>query len=744
MSPPGSGGRPSVPTSIHPRNVVVYSLHHGCTKRHPAGPPGRRRAHAGTVRLPRRDRRADRRRGRHLARDAAQARDHQGHDPRRARRARHRGLPPGGVARPNRQRLGRRTAHGCARGAVRAGRRAPGAADRAAVPDRRAVPRPGCRAAHAIGVHRAARAPAARRSAGRLAPAGRLRRHGHGPLQPRRLDLPAPAQRARLAAGARPPAPAGRGAQRAATSRGRAVSAVDGAIAAGAELATGELLAALVPGARSPVSGIGGTLIDVLPGPGVDIVVATAESADKPLLKGTLGAATLASGALAGRLGDGRAQRVLAGAGTAAGALTALRRESAGMPSFVAGAGAGAAAAGVLASLRTRRSRRARAAAAGAALLTGGAAAWLRRSQRTAFHARRAALSLPPAAEPAPPPPPGAELAIDGLAPLYTPADSFYVTDVQVSPPLVDPEQWRLRVHGMVDRPLELALDDLCRMGLVELDATLACVHNKVGGDRIGSARWLGVPLEALLDRAGCQADAEQVVARSVDGFTAGVPVELVRAGVPALLAIGMGGGPLPVDNGFPARLIVPGLWGADANTKWVAELELTTWGAVEDYWDARGWPRWPEPVKPSSRIDVPRHRALLERGPVTVAGVAWAPPDGVRSVEVSVDGGDWRPAELSAEVAPTMWRQWLLRWDADVGEHELRVRTAGPRAAQDGTVSPAYPDGTGGYHTIEVEVRPRPATPADRLGSAARFALDDARDRTLLAARAIPAWLAR
>jgi hypothetical protein len=267
--------------------------------------------------------------------------------------------------------------------------------------------------------------------------------------------------------------------------------------------------------------------------------------------------------------------------------------------------------------------------------------------------------------------------------------------------------------------------------------------HNPVGGHRIGSARWTGVRLLDLLRRAGVQPGCEQVLVRSIDGFSAGVALDLIESGADALVVVAMNGEPLTPQHGFPARLLVPGLWGADANTKWLSDVELTTWAAVRDYWDARGWPRDPSPVRPSARIDVPGDRALLAPGHATAAGVAWAPPGGVTGVEVSVGGGPWSPAELSTEIAPTMWRQWRFDWPATAGAHELRARATGRRATQSERRAPPYPAGSGGLHAVRVTVAGDGARACPRrlLSPAAAIAAD-LRGRIELAAMAPPAWL--
>ena len=522
-------------------------------------------------------------------------------------------------------------------------------------------------------------------------------------------------------------------------------AAADGALAGLAQLAAGELTAAVLPRGRSPVGGLGAALVDATPGPVVDIVVATAESADKALLKTALVAGWLSAGALGGRRGGPAGARAALGAlGVTAGAATASRRDAdaaAGLAGGLAGAATGWGAVTALDRAPSRATRTSLTAGATAAFAL---AAARRRARRTGLLARRESLTLPPPLEPAAPVPASARFDVEGLSALYTPPDRFYVTDVQLTPPVIDVERWRLRVGGMVDRPLELSLPALLELGAIELDATLVCVHNPVGGPRIGSARWLGIPVRSLLDAAGVQLDGEQLVARSTDGFTAGVPLEHLSDGRPAIVAVAMNGRPLPVEHGFPARLLVPGLWGADANTKWLTELEVTTWGAVRDYWDRRGWPRLPSAVRPGSRIDVPANRAVLAAGTVTVAGVAWAPPGGVEGVDVSIDDGPWEPAELTAEVAPTMWRQWRITWQARAGAHRLRVRACGRHRVQRGHREPPYPVGASGFHEIQVLVKKARPSPVPRAAGRAAAAFDDVSRRMRLGAAAVPAWRAR
>ena len=312
---------------------------------------------------------------------------------------------------------------------------------------------------------------------------------------------------------------------------------------------------------------------------------------------------------------------------------------------------------------------------------------------------------LPAAARPLPPPPPGGSPAVDGLSPLMTPNRDFYRIDTALSVPRVDAGSWRLRLTGMVDHVLELSYRELVSMPLVEADVTLSCVSNEVGGDLVGNARWRGVLLRELLERAGVRPGATQVVGRSVDGWTAGFPTAAVLDGRAALVAVGMNGQPLPRRHGFPARLVVPGLYGYVSATKWLSEIELTTLGAFDAYWVPRGWAK-EAPVKTASRIDVPRGGQRLQPGRHTVAGVAWAPTRGIAKVEVSIDGGPWVEAALDPTLGPDSWRLWRHEWGATAGEHTITVRaTDGTGLVQAAARTPPRPDGATGYHTVRVEV---------------------------------------
>jgi len=293
--------------------------------------------------------------------------------------------------------------------------------------------------------------------------------------------------------------------------------------------------------------------------------------------------------------------------------------------------------------------------------------------------------------------------AVDGLSRYVTPTDDFYRIDTAFQAPYVDVESWTLTIGGLVDRELTFTYDQLIERNLVEVPITLMCVSNEVGGDLIGNARWLGVPLRELLDEAGVQPGASQVIGESVDGFTAGFPVEVAMDGRDALVAVGMNGRQLPREHGYPVRLVVPGIYGYVSATKWLSEIRLTTWDE-EGYWIPRGWSRL-APIKTGSRIDVPRGRGLAA-GPQPIAGVAWAQHRGIEAVEVRIDGGSWERAELGPAASADTWVQWWYRWDATVGDHELSVRAIDAAGnVQTAKRARPDPDGATGHHTIEVSV---------------------------------------
>ncbi len=317
-------------------------------------------------------------------------------------------------------------------------------------------------------------------------------------------------------------------------------------------------------------------------------------------------------------------------------------------------------------------------------------------------------VSMPSAIEPAGTPPPDASFAIDGITPLVVPNADFYRIDTALVTPSVDISTWRLKIHGMVDHEITLSFDELVQLPLIERYVTIACVSNEVGGRLVGNAKWTGVRLLDVLEMAGVQAGATQVVPRSVDGWTAGFPTAWLHDPAhprDALIAVQMNGAPLPVEHGYPARLIVPGLYGYVSATKWLSDIELTTLDAFDAYWVPRGWAK-EAPILTQSRIDVPGDGASLTAGAQAIAGVAWAPDRGIKTVEVAVDGGPWKPATLATALGKATWVQWKIAWDATPGQHIVEVRaTDGNGDVQTAERTPPDPDGSRGHHRIAVSV---------------------------------------
>jgi DMSO/TMAO reductase YedYZ molybdopterin-dependent catalytic subunit len=317
----------------------------------------------------------------------------------------------------------------------------------------------------------------------------------------------------------------------------------------------------------------------------------------------------------------------------------------------------------------------------------------------------RTTLRIPRAARPAPPLPAGSDLRIKGLSPFITPNGSFYRVDTALIVPEVDPASWQLRIHGMVDRELTITFADLLRMPLTEDYITLCCVSNPVAGPYIGNARWLGASLASLLRSAGIRSGADQLLCTSVDGFTSGTPVQVVMDGRDALVAVAMNGTPLPVAHGFPARLVVPGLYGYVSACKWVTDINVTKFADAQGYWIPRGWSQQ-APIKTESRIDVPNGSGPVTAGNTQVAGVAWAQHKGVDAVEVRVDGGPWHQARLAAVPGIDTWRQWVWDWDATPGDHRIEARaTDATGYTQTPLQAPPEPNGASGYPVVTVSV---------------------------------------
>jgi DMSO/TMAO reductase YedYZ molybdopterin-dependent catalytic subunit len=327
--------------------------------------------------------------------------------------------------------------------------------------------------------------------------------------------------------------------------------------------------------------------------------------------------------------------------------------------------------------------------------------------QRLDVSAARAAIRLPEPAQPAPLLPAGVDLKLRNLTSFTTPNSDFYRVDTVLVLPQVSPDDWRLRIHGRVRNPMTLTFDDLLRRDLIEREITLTCVSNEVGGDLAGTARWLGAPLKALLDEVQPEPGADQIVTTSADGWTCGTPTEICRDGRDAMLAVAMNGEPLPIAHGFPVRMVVPGLYGYVSATKWVVDLELSSFGDFNAYWVRRGWSAR-APIKTSSRIDTPRPFARPRTGVTTVAGVAWAQHRGIDKVEVRVDKGPWQTATLAAEASIDTWRQWTWQWRVDEpGAHTIECRaTDRSGATQTEERQAPFPDGATGWHSVVVTVQ--------------------------------------
>jgi DMSO/TMAO reductase YedYZ molybdopterin-dependent catalytic subunit len=498
-----------------------------------------------------------------------------------------------------------------------------------------------------------------------------------------------------------------------------------GLLAAASSLGIAELMSGLIRGTVSPVVSVGNWVIDHVPSWVKTFAIRTFGTNDKPaLIAGTL----LMLAVFAGLMGAVAQRRLRIGLGGVAlfgliGAGAALTRPSSRFvditPSVVGGlcgiavlwwltSRSRVSTSPVVAETLERGTDRRGFLTAGltvAAVAAGSAVTGRSLRSRFSVASVRTALKLPAAKSAALPIPVDVEVGVPGVTSFMTPNADFYRIDTTLITPQVDPSTWRLTVKGMVDKPLSLTYDDLLKRNLVERDITLVCVSNEVGGNYVGTARWLGVPLKEILAEAGVKPGADQLVSRSVDGWTAGSPVADVTDGRDALIAIGMNGEPLPLGHGFPARLIVPGLYGFVSATKWVTELELTTFAAFDPYWAKRGWSKQ-APIKTMARIDTPRGLQKIPAGKTAIAGVAWAIHRGVQLVEVRIDEGPWVPARLAPGPSADTWRQWVFEWDAKPGTYNVACRaTDGTGELQTDQRAQPIPNGASGWHSIVVLV---------------------------------------
>jgi len=510
-----------------------------------------------------------------------------------------------------------------------------------------------------------------------------------------------------------------------------------GILAAAAGVAVSSAVSSLLSGVPSPLISVANRAIDLAPPALKDFAVEQFGTADKPILIGSVAAVVTLVAAAAGVIGlrhPRLALAITAVLGLAALAAAATDRTAAAspvlvaLPAVIALIVSMATLAWMLATLGRRSQRKtdnwlaphpgddvsggfdrrrflAAVMATGAAATVGGVVSRLVGGSSAAA-ASRADVQVPVPTSPAGPVPKGVEAPVRGVTPYLTANANFYRIDTNLQVPDVPADTWTLRIHGKVDEELELSFEDLLNERLIERRITLTCVSNEVGGELVDNAAWIGVPLKDLLDRAGVHQDADALRSVSVDDFTIGTPVEAVMDGRDAMIAIAMNGEPLPLEHGFPARMVVPGLYGYVSATKWLTEIEVTRFSDFTAYWTERGWAR-EAPIKIASRIDVPRAFQSLPADAVRAGGVAWAQTTGIAKVEVRVDDGEWAAATLAAEDTLDTWRQWSWQWDAATpGTHTLTVR-ATDRSGNTQTSErvPPRPDGATGWHSVQFTV---------------------------------------
>lgn len=550
---------------------------------------------------------------------------------------------------------------------------------------------------------------------------------GYATFGPRRIyagDVDSPQQREGTADGGMRPlaAPGTAGGGNRSTHR----AAASGVVAVGAGVVLGELAAGLVSPAVSPLTAVGGAVIDAVPPAVKDWAVSLFGTSDKMALLAGMALVIAALAALAGVLEYRRrfAGAAVIGVFGLAGVAAVLTRQQATPAAVVIPLLAALAAVSLLRALtrrlhawtqeeadaQERAPRRSflRLLAGGAAITAlGGAVAAVWRGAAAVVSEARQQVQLPAARSSAPPIPAGADVGLEGMEPLVTPNADFYRIDTALTVPAIDPAKWLLRVTGLVAEEVELTFAELLAKPLIERHVTIACVSNEVGGDLIGNARWLGWPVRELLALARPQADADMVLSRSSDGWTAGTPLDVLTDGRDAMLAVGMNGEPLPLEHGFPVRLVVPGLYGYVSATKWLTELKVTRFADDVAYWTPRGWSDR-GPIKMSSRIDVPRTGRTVGTGTVMFGGVAWAQHTGISKVELRVNRGAWQEAELAPGISVDTWYQWKSGIELSPGQHEVQVRATDlDGEAQSEDRRAVAPDGATGFHTIRVDVKP-------------------------------------
>jgi len=496
-----------------------------------------------------------------------------------------------------------------------------------------------------------------------------------------------------------------------------------GPLATIAGLATGQLVAALKNGWHGPIVSIGNRIIDHVPSAIKGFAIRTFGVNDKTFLVLTIFAVVMVISVYIGRkIAEGK--RVIAFAIvfalTAVGGLAAIFDATSNLFSLLPSIFSGAATILVLRWFADRESyayvsgvevsRRDLFKAAGVVGAASLAATGLGRilHQRASVAVERLHIALPKPLKFLAKAPKDPARSIPGLSPLFTPNADFYRIDTSLSTPNISVDTWRLKIDGMVAKPLTLTYAELTSRTVFELDDTIACVSNDVGGNLVGNARWLGIRLDDLIREVAPTSGADQIMGYSSDGFSAGFPLAVLD-GRDAMIAIGMNGEALPLEHGFPARVIVPGLYGYVSATKWLTHLELTRFDEKQGYWIPRGWSAQ-APIKTQSRIDTPTDGATVKSGLTAIAGVAWAPTRGILKVEIQIGDTNWREAVLGPELANTTWRQWWIDWTPSSGNYKIMVRaTDGNGDLQPMVRTSVEPNGAEGWHTIFVKVKDRP-----------------------------------
>lgn len=484
-------------------------------------------------------------------------------------------------------------------------------------------------------------------------------------------------------------------------------------LAAAAAISVSEALAAVFNLRESPVLALGQTVIELTPGGIAESIISVVGTKDKPLAVASVVLAILLLGGLAGTWWSQRRawSIALTTALVILAAAAMIGRPYGHAAGVIVCIAAGVVVVGVLVALQPggaepeagrREFLRTAAVIAVATVIVGGAGELLgsRRRRRQQIERVRESLPLPTRGVAVPS---GVDFGVRDQPRWLTPNDDFYVIDTVLSKPLIDPNEWELRIHGMVDREMTLTYQDLLDRGLKDAWITLCCVSNPVGGDLIGNTTWSGVPIKDLLEEAGVQAGADALLSTSADGWNCGTPLEALMDGREALLALTMNGEPLPVAHGFPVRQVVPGLYGYVSATKWVTDWEVTRFQDFEAYWTRRGWGER-GPIKTEARIDVPR--GPTPAGRVTVAGVAWQQHVGISGVEVRVDEGEWQRATLAKVPNVDTWVQWTWQWDAEPGDHAIQARATNRKGeTQTEKFAAVLPDGATGYPRVTVTV---------------------------------------